>query len=162
MTIKKILDNFEEYFCVCAIAIMTVLVFIQVVIRYVFSNSLSWSEEMARYIFLWLSWIGASYAVKQRGHFRVEMLANMIKGHARVRFEYVILIIWFLSSFALAWCGIQMLLFLYESGQVSAAMEIPMTWAYASVPAGCALMCVRLAIEICKIHVSPERNIKDT
>jgi len=39
---------------------MTILVFIQVVMRYVFSNSLSWSEEMARFIFLWLSWIGAA------------------------------------------------------------------------------------------------------
>ena len=76
-------------------AIMTILVFIQVVMRYVFSNSLSWSEELARFIFLWLSWIGASYAVKERSHFRVEMFADMIKGTARRQFEYFILIVWF-------------------------------------------------------------------
>ena len=65
MTIKKFLYNFEEYFVVWTMAIMTILVFIQVVMRYVFSNSLSWSEELARFIFLWVSWIGASYAVKE-------------------------------------------------------------------------------------------------
>ncbi|EHL66887.1 TRAP transporter small permease, partial [Cloacibacillus evryensis] len=103
MTVKKFFDNFEEYFCVWTMAIMTILVFIQVVMRYVFSNSLSWSEELARFIFLWLSWIGASYAVKERSHFRVEMFANMIKGSCRRFFEYFVLIVWFVFSFILTW-----------------------------------------------------------
>lgn len=152
MTIKKFLDNFEEYFCVWTMAIMTVLVFVQVVMRYVFSNSLSWSEEVARYIFLWLSWVGASYAVRERSHFRVEMFANMIKGKARAHFEYFILIVWFLFSFFLAWYGTKLFIFLQDMGQVSPAMQMPMTWPYAAVPVGSALMCLRLIVEIYKIY----------
>ena len=151
MTIKKFINNFEEYFIVWTMAIMTVLVFLQVVMRYVFANSLSWSEEMARFIFLWLSWIGASYAVKERSHFRVEMFANMIQGTARKYFECLILIIWFIFSLFLTWFGTELLLFLHDSGQFSAAMEIPMTLPYASVPVGCGLMSIRLLIEIYKI-----------
>ena len=151
MTVKIFLDNFEEYFVVWTMALMTLLVFLQVIMRYVFSASLSWSEELARYVFLWLSWIGASYAVKERSHFRVEMFADMIKGAARKRFEYFILIVWFLFSFALAWLGTDLLMFLYETEQTSAALEMPMTWPYASVPVGCALMCVRLIVEIWKL-----------
>ena len=151
MTIKKFINNFEEYFIVWTMAIMTVLVFLQVVMRYVFSNSLSWSEEMARFIFLWLSWIGASYAVKERIHFRVEMFANMIHGTARKYFECLILIIWFIFSLFLTSYGTELLLFLHDSGQFSAAMEIPMTLPYASVPVGCGLMSIRLLIEIYKI-----------
>ena len=117
MTIKKFLDNFEEYFCVWTMAIMTLLVFVQVVMRYVFSNSLSWSEEMARFIFLWLSWIGASYAVKERSHFRVEMFANMIPGAARRYFEYFVLIVWFVFSFILAWIGTELVIFIADTGQ---------------------------------------------
>jgi hypothetical protein len=90
MAVSKFFDNIEEYFCVWTMAIMTVIVFIQVVMRYVFSNSLSWSEELARFIFLWLSWIGASYAVKERSHFRVEMFANMIKGKSRIYFDSMV------------------------------------------------------------------------
>ena len=152
MTVSKFLDNLEEYFCVWTMAIMTVIVFIQVVMRYVFSNSLSWSEELARFIFLWLSWIGASYAVKERSHFRVEMFANMIKGKSRIYFEYMILIVWFVFSFFLAWQGTLLLIFLQETGQESAAMQIPMTWPYASVPIGCAMMCLRLIVELYKLH----------
>lgn len=133
-------------------AIMTILVFVQVVMRYVFSNSLSWSEELARFIFLWLSWIGASYAVKERSHFRVEMFADLLKGLPRRNFEYFVLIVWFAFSFVLTWLGTKLVLFLYDTGQTSAAMDIPMTIPYASVPVGCALMCVRLLVEMYKIY----------
>jgi len=152
LTVKKFINNFEEYFCVWTMAIMTVLVFFQVVMRYIFANSLSWSEELARFIFLWLSWIGASYAVKERSHFRVEMFADFLKGRHRVYFEYFVLIVWFIFSFLLAWYGTQLLIFLADTDQRSAAMEIPMSWPYASVPVGCLLMCIRLIIEMYKLH----------
>ncbi len=151
MTIKKFLNNFEEYFVVWTMAIMTILVFIQVMMRYLFNNSLSWSEELARFIFLWLSWIGASYAVKERSHFRVEMFANMVKGKNRKSFEILVLFVWFIFSVVMTYYGTQLILFLSETGQNSAAMEIPMSWAYASVPVGCGLMSIRLIIEIKKI-----------
>ena len=156
MTIKKFLNNFEEYFVVWSLALMTALVFVQVVMRYVFSSSLSWSEELARYVFLWLSWIGASYAVKERVHFRVEMFANLFKGSLRKYFEIGVLVAWFLFSFLLTWHGASLVLFLVDTGQISAAMRLPMSFTYASVPVGCALMCVRLLLEIRKIVKTPQ------
>lgn len=152
MTPKKFLNNLEEYFCVWTLAIMTLVVFVQVVMRYVFANSLSWSEELARFIFLWLSWVGASYAVRERSHFRVEMLMDLFKGASRVWLEYLVLLIWFAFSFFLTWYGTKLVLFIHGAGQVSAAMRIPMTWPYAAVPAGCALMCARLVVEMWKLH----------
>lgn len=148
---RKFIDNFEEYFCVWSLAFMTILVFIQVVMRYVFRNSLSWSEELARYIFLWLSWIGASYAVKERSHFRVEMFADMLKGKARKIFELFVLLAWFAFCAFLAYQGSMITRHLLTRGQISAAMEIPMAWAYASVPVGSGLMALRLIVEIRKL-----------
>ena len=132
-------------------AIMTILVFVQVVMRYVFSNSLSWSEELARFIFMWVSWVGASYAVRERAHFRVEMFADMMKGEKRKWFELVILIVWFVFCVFMAFIGTRLIIFLVETGQISAAMEIPMSWVYASVPVGCGLMALRLIVEIKKL-----------
>lgn len=151
MRFWKFLDKFEEYFVVWSLAVMTAVVFLQVIMRYVFSNSLSWSEEVARYIFLWLSWIGAAYAVKERSHFRVEMFANLLKGKYRKGFELIILLIWALFSFFLAWYGTLLVGFLLDTGQFSAALEMPMAWPYASVPVGCGLMGIRVVIEMWKI-----------
>ncbi|MDR1966213.1 MAG: TRAP transporter small permease [Synergistaceae bacterium] len=151
MTIKKFFDNFEEYLCVLGTAVMTAVVFLQVIMRYIFSNSLSWSEELARFVFLWISWVGASYAVKTASHFRVEMFVNIFKGRARKYLEIFVLIVWFLFCFFLAWHGTKLVLFLVETNQSSAAMRIPMSVPYASVPVGCALMCVRLVIEMARI-----------
>jgi TRAP-type C4-dicarboxylate transport system permease small subunit len=151
MSVRKFIDNFEQYFVVWGLAFMTALIFIQVAMRYVFSYSLSWSEELARYIFLWISWVGASYAVKERSHFRVEMFANMLKGKNRRKFEFFILIVWFLFSFGLAWWGTELVMFIQRTGQVSAAIRMPMTIPYSSAPIGCVLMCIRLVIEIVKL-----------
>ncbi|QVL37730.1 TRAP transporter small permease [Aminirod propionatiphilus] len=129
-------------------AFNVLLVFFQVVMRYVFHNSLSWSEELARYIFLWQTWLGASYAVRQRRHLRVEMVADRFRGRNRVRFELFVLVVWFAFSLFLAYQGSRMTLFLVRTGQLSAAMRIPISWAYASVPVGCAMMALRLVGEV--------------
>jgi len=145
---KKHLNNAEEYLLVASLAFNVALIFLRVVMRYVFRNSLSWSEELARYVFLWQTWLGASYAVREHRHLRVEILADRLKGRARLLFELLVLFIWFGFSLFLAYEGTVITLFLVDSGQLSAAMQIPISWAYASVPVGCGLMALRLLFEI--------------
>jgi len=132
-------------------AIMTVVVFMQVIMRYVFANSLPWSEEFSRYVFIWISWVGASYAVRESGHFRFQMLVNNLKGNARKYLELFVLAAWFTFCFFLAWFGTRLVLFLIARGQTSAAMEIPMALPYAAVPIGVGCMCIRLIIEMWKV-----------
>ena len=53
----------------------------QVVTRYVFKIPLPWSEEMARYLFLWLTWVGASsYATKERKHVSIDLVYGEAAG----------------------------------------------------------------------------------
>jgi len=153
---KKILqnlNNLEEYFLVYTLAFSVIIVFIQVIMRYCFQNSLSWSEEVARYLFLWISWIGASYAVRENSHFRVEILANMVKGSARNWFELIILLIWFIFCVFLTFWGAKVTYFIWIRQQVSAALQMPMAYAYASVPVGCALMAIRVILDIKKTFI---------
>ena len=145
---RNAFDKIEEYFLVGSLAFNVGLIFFQVVMRYVFHNSLSWSEELARYVFLWQTWVGASFAVRLRRHLRVEMLADLLKGRARQWYELFIFLVWFAFSVFIAWQGSVMTAFLIKRWQVSAAMQIPIAWAYASVPAGCAMMAIRLFWEM--------------
>lgn len=71
----KIFNRIEYYFLVFALAVMVAVIFTQVVMRFVFNNSLSWSEEFARYLFVWFSWMGVSAGVKDNDHLKVDILA---------------------------------------------------------------------------------------
>ena len=62
---KWVLDHVEEFFMIPLIFAMSIIIFIQVVCRYVFQNSLTWSEEMARYMFVWLGYFSVSYTARK-------------------------------------------------------------------------------------------------
>lgn len=145
MKFLKFLDEkLEEYFLVASLFFTVGLIFIQVIMRYVFSSSLSWSEELARYIFLWQIWVGASFAVKCSKHIRVEVFKNLFSAKYQRIIDYTAIILWICFSFFLTYKGAELTKILLIRGQLSPAMRIPMGYAYASVPVGCGLMTFRL------------------
>ena len=80
----KFLNNIEEKFLVLNLLISTLIVFMNVVLRYVFSASLSWVDEAARYMFIWLIWIGADYTLANRKHLRIDIISAKLHGRARL------------------------------------------------------------------------------
>ena len=71
------------YICIVLLGLFSVILFIQVIARYVFNNSLSWSEESARYLFIWLVFIGISYGSKQMKHLRIDVFLNIFPKKIR-------------------------------------------------------------------------------
>ena len=65
-------DNLEKMICTVTLALMSAIIVAQVFFRYVLNNSLSWSEELARYLFIWTIYIGISYGVKMDKHVAVD------------------------------------------------------------------------------------------
>ncbi|MCX5907053.1 MAG: TRAP transporter small permease [Deltaproteobacteria bacterium] len=77
------LGKLEAGVLIALVATMTITVFLQVIYRYVLTQSLSWSEELARYLFAWISLLGAALAVKKRGHFGLELFYEMLSRRGR-------------------------------------------------------------------------------
>lgn len=149
MKLLKWLDrNFEEKLLVILLIVTVTLTFIQVVMRYIFHNSLAWSEELARYLFLYLIWIGAAYAVKREQHLRIEIILNRIPKEKLKTFENFIYFIWLGFSVFLFISSLNMTMDVFASGQLSPAMRIPMGYAYISIPLGTGLMCFRIIQKI--------------
>ena len=69
----NIYNNLEEYLLIISLVCNVLLVFLQVIMRTVFKNSLTWSEELARYMFVWLALLGSAWC--GRGHIHVRMTA---------------------------------------------------------------------------------------
>ena len=145
-------DKFEEYTLVFILILMVILVFVQIIMRYVFQNSLYWSEELSRYLFLWLIWIGTSFALREHRHISLKIFANIFSKKILIYIEFFSLLFWFVFCFLMAYKGIELALILFYRGQTSPALGIPMAYVYLSMPIGFTLMFVRLIKEIAKAY----------
>jgi C4-dicarboxylate transporter DctQ subunit len=73
-------DRLEEAFMIVALAFMTLLTFVQVVLRYVFGTGFVWSLEVTSYAFAWLVLIGMSYGVRTDAHIAVDLLTSRLSA----------------------------------------------------------------------------------
>ena len=144
MWIRKLWDHLEEIFLVPSILFSVVLIFSQVVMRYVFSNSLAWSEELARYLFVWQVWVGASYSAKNRSHLRITFTRDRLAPATQKKVEIVVTVIWIAFALFIARNGFSLVARVHRFNQMSPALRLPMAYAHLSVPVGCSLMVVRL------------------
>jgi TRAP-type C4-dicarboxylate transport system permease small subunit len=108
------------------------LVFSQVIARYALHNSLSWSEEVSRYIFVWISFLGLVAAYKAGSHVALDILIKSLKGIARKTLEIVNNTLILILSSAILISGMK--LFQVGMRQKSPALKLPMHWVYIIVP----------------------------
>ena len=133
MKILKWLDeNFERTINIFLLSAMTIILFIQVIMRRVFNNSLFWSEELARFIFVWIVYIGISHGAKLRRHIKIEAFLMMFPKKARPFIEILGDLLFF--AFAIfviftswRWIDLQLML-----GQRSPALKIPIWLLFAA------------------------------
>mgnify|MGYP003608844836 FL=1 len=76
---NAVVNRALEGFLIVGFVAMTLVIFLQVIFRYFLLQSLSWSEEVARYLFVWLTFLGASVVARSRSHITVESVVNRIK-----------------------------------------------------------------------------------
>ncbi|MTI17420.1 TRAP transporter small permease [Rhodobacteraceae bacterium RKSG542] len=77
-------DNLERDLLVVSLGTIAILIFVQVFMRYVMQNSLSWSEEVVRWLFVWFIWIGISYGYKTRKHVAVTVLTGLLSKRTQL------------------------------------------------------------------------------
>jgi len=136
--LKWLLKNpLEGVLCLLLITIV-LLTFIQVIFRYVFHSSLSWSEELARYMFLWLATLTSAYAFKTGSHFALRFVTNKLgpKPLAVVNFLVVTIVSLFLILFT--WKAIEYTFSM--AGQIAPSTGMSMAVPYSSAIVGGGLM----------------------
>lgn len=129
--------------------VMTLVVALQVVFRYLLGASLTWSEELGRYLLVWITFLGAGIAFKRGAH----MGFTLLLGSMAVRLQTIaqtITLISILGFLGIAiWKGIQLAVF--NMAQHSPAMGVPIGFAYLAIPTGCLIMGVHAFEEL--IHI---------
>lgn len=131
----------ENYLSLAVFWLLTLTVFVQFFTRYVLNDSLAWTEEVARYLLICLTFLGAAVAVRRNSHIHVEFLYRYLpRGAARPLSTAVDLIR--IAFFAVCTIIAFKLVGIMHHQQM-ASVDWPMSWMYAVVFLGFALMTLR-------------------
>ncbi len=141
---KWVLNNFECILGVACSITMVCLIFLQVVSRYIFQNSISWSEELAIIFFICSIYFGACGAILKNQHIRMEIVINLlgIKMKGVVKIVSNVFFAVFMAILAQAMGGI--VLNMYKIGLKTAVTQIPRWIIYALILFSFLLILVRL------------------
>lgn len=142
------------------LAMMTLLVAVEVFLRYVVGTSLFFSEELARFLFVWVSFLAASLAVRSGVHVGLEFFVERLPRPVRRRLAILVQgpVLAFLAMIVIT--GIAMVV--DSAGERSATLGVHMSWARAAVPLGGVLMFLQVLDGLARLRsgeaISAERS----
>ncbi|MCS4504336.1 TRAP transporter small permease [Arhodomonas aquaeolei] len=131
-----------------ALAGMIVVTTLQIVFRVAF-DAISWSEELARYLLVWTTFLGATLAYQRGRHIAVTVLVDRLPRplgrFARV-LAHAASVAFFVVVIVAGWRYMDL-----QSFQVSASLRIPMPWVYAVIPGSAAVMGLYAAVDLLEV-----------
>lgn len=130
------LDLYETASFVVLLSVMTVVVFIQVICRYILKASLPWSEEVSRYCMIYTVFIGVGAGLKAGTHTGVDALVMVFPSPVKWVVILIETILCFVLSVVFLALSAAVVMKLFESGQKSATLFIPIAFAYFAMPLG--------------------------
>ncbi len=141
--IDRVMGTIEKWLFVFLMSLMTVVVTLQVIFRYVIHSSLPWSEELSRYCMIFVTFIGVSAGLRVGTHTCVDFLVTILPG--KLKFWMVALghAVTFAISAAFVVIGLRLSIEMMAHGQMTAGLHIPLWIPYSIIPIGFAGGCIR-------------------
>lgn len=137
---KRVLWFLETYFAGILMLISSLMIFLQVILRYVFSYSIIWAEEFARYSIVWFIFLGASLAAREGKHASVDVLIRLFPAKIQKFFDILAIVVSIGFTITIVWFGLRMVLRIQQIGNITPALQIPMYIPYLAIPVGALMM----------------------
>ena len=138
----KVVNRVAELVAQTLLGVMVVVVFVQVIFRFFIQQPLSWSEEVARYVFVWIIWMGAAVMVKQNGHPGMDLLTKSFPPRWQRATEVVMSLLYTATLLTVVVTGFALVR--ANMSQPSPAMELPIGIPYAAIPLAAVIMLLNL------------------
>lgn len=133
--IKLSVDKILEWALVILMAANVFNVLWQVFTRFVMKNPSSFTEELARYLLIWIGLLGASYVAGRKMHLAIDVVINRLTGRARRLAEYFIEVsIFIFAFFVMVFGGIRLVTITLALNQISAVLRIKLGYVYLVLP----------------------------
>jgi TRAP-type C4-dicarboxylate transport system permease small subunit len=135
-------DRLEEGVSLLCFLLMSAAILVQLVFRFLLNNPLLYPEEVARYCYVWIAFLGVAMVTKTREHIRVDVLLATLPARLRAGIEAAVDWLSALILLGLAALGVAFMDF--SRMNISSALELPMNLVYLAFPVGCLLAVIRL------------------
>ena len=138
-----ILDVILRNALIVLMAALVVSVSWQVISRYVFASPSSWTEEVARFLMIWVGLLGAAYAFRTRVHLGLDILPQKLTGRsAQILRLFTMMVVVLFSVTVLIIGGGRLVAMTWELRQYSAVLGLPIAFVYSVIPLAGMLICV--------------------
>jgi len=138
MSVQKVrhaVDKVLEWIVILIMFVMVLNVLWQVFTRFVLRNPSSFTEELARYLLIWLGLLGASYVAGRRLHLAIDLLPTRLSGRRKVWLDlFINAMIFLFAFFVMVIGGLRLVDISFALKQISAALEIRIGYVYLAVP----------------------------
>lgn len=157
---KKRVDKILEWVLIILVAVNVLNVLWQVFTRFVLKDSSSFTEELARYLLIWVGLLGASYAAGKKMHLAIDVVLRSLAGKAREMAELSVQAFIFLFSLSVMVIGgIRLVAITLKLNQISAALRIQLGYVYCVLPlSGLLIMFYAVVFIMNRIHSFRKRT----
>lgn len=146
----ELLTTALEYLSMACVTLMAILVVAQVVLRYVFNDPLTWSEEMARIVFIYLAFLGIGAAYGRRRHMFIDALVIELPATLKRIVEFSVVGIASAFLIAVIVITIRSIVELHRMDITTPALEYPMALVYLVIPLGMSALIAQMWLDLYK------------
>ena len=146
--LKALNENAERWALLVFYTMLVATMFVEVLRREIMSYSSIWGEEIVRYSFIYLAWIGAAAAVRERGHIRIDVIMHYVPPRVKA-------LLYLFGDLVMVAVAIVAIYYSYETvhisakfGSVTDGLRISRVWFLMAVPIGFSLVLLRLVQSI--------------
>lgn len=131
--ILKIYQKIEETFLIVCFAIMGIILTSQIVCRYALNSPIAWAEELARYLQIWITFVGIGYGIKSKSHIALTLLREKMPKKIGYSLEIFITILIIISCILIVIAAPR---FLLQQNKMASTMNISLQIVYIAIPIG--------------------------
>lgn len=149
-TFDRVFIELNKWLLIIFLAAMSGIVFANVVLRYTTNFSLAWAEEVARYLMVWMTFLGAGLVLRFGGHVAITNLHDFLgsRGQQALRILIALILLGFFA--VMAWIGYD---YMSRMGrQLTPATRVPFSYVYAAMPVGFVLLTLHFLMVI-KVYI---------
>lgn len=149
--IRDVIDKILKYIIIILAGSSVIVGTIQIIGRFVINYSIPWSEEFIRYSFVWITFLGASLAVKENAHVNVIAFLNIMPRTARRLLKIISNILCIVFSIAIILHSISIIVMQFQTKQITSALQIPIAFIFFVFPISAVVMIIYFIENIVKV-----------